>query len=188
MGPVADRAKCDRPSRRSSRHRASATGGWHPPCRSRGCGALPHVRDISPSRSSWRILPGASSRQSSSTLPWYSASTVRVWRAKAGLNIRVCMAAISESRPNRVANQGIPADRILPIPKGLPQQVNVLLRPLNNLVQRPIIGANARSPLLATAALPWFRRPPPGSGSPAAPTKEAGLYLKGAAGDSPKSQ
>ena len=45
------------------------------------------LRAISPIRSSCRILPGCSSRHSSSTLPWYCASTISVSRAIVGSKI-----------------------------------------------------------------------------------------------------
>src|SRR3984893_14812690 len=55
------------------------------------------------------ILPGCSSRQSSTCVPWYLASRSSVVAAMGGSKASICSDVIKESRPNSATNQGTPA-------------------------------------------------------------------------------
>ena len=72
------------------------------------CPAVPYRRSGSP-RTSWGILPGCSAVAGSTFVPCSDASALSVLSATSGAHDSDSRAESSESRPNRVRNQGAPA-------------------------------------------------------------------------------
>ena len=110
---TAGRAARRRRSRRGSRRGGSARAASNRRCRSRRRAGVSPARAISPVRSSCRILPGSASCHGSSVVACRRARTSSVATARVGMNATVSRAAIRLSRPNSVANHGMPGRQVL---------------------------------------------------------------------------